>query len=64
MRDEARFKNQRQEILTRLRRGPATNAELSEIALRFGARLYDLRRDGYAIECRNLGGGLAEYVLR
>lgn len=60
---ETRFTAQCEKILDRLRRGPATNAELSEIALRFGARLYDLRHDGHTIQCRRLGGGLTEYRL-
>lgn len=33
-------------ILERLRRGPATNVELSEIAFRYSARIHELRAAG------------------
>ena len=51
-------------ILERLARGPATNVELSEIALRFGARLWDLRHEGWDIECETRrADGLTVYRL-
>ena len=38
-------------VLERLTRGPATNHELAALAgYRFGARIYELKRDGAEIE--------------
>ena len=44
-----RLGRQQQAILERLRRGPATNTELSQIAQRFSARIGELRAAGYDI---------------
>ncbi len=59
----ARLKGSRGRILARLREGPATNAELSTIALRFGARLMELREAGCQIQDECAGGGLWVYTL-
>ena len=40
---------QRDRILARLRRGPATNADLNEIAFRYSARIAELRDRGHVI---------------
>ena len=37
-------------ILDRLRRGPVTNSELASIAIRYSARIHELRRCGHTIE--------------
>src|SRR5438445_5025815 len=52
---------QRDRILSLLRqRGPAdaTNAELNQICFRYGARIFELRKVGYAIGTRAEGDGL------
>jgi len=52
-------------ILRRLRRGPVSNLELARITLRYGARIYDLRRQGYVIETEARGeSGITLYVLK
>jgi hypothetical protein len=52
-------------ILERLRRGPATNIELSAIALRFTARIHELRAAGYQISIleRDRDSGVVLYGL-
>jgi hypothetical protein len=45
-----RLGRQHAAILERLRRGPATNHQLSQIGLRFGGRIHELRRAGHNIE--------------
>lgn len=51
-------------ILERLKRGPASNRELSEVGgLRFGGRIFDLRAAGWRIETEKRGGGLVVYSL-
>ena len=44
-----RLGRQQRAILDRLRRGPATNTELVQIAQRFGGRIGELRAAGYDI---------------
>jgi hypothetical protein len=62
-RDRARLSRQCLALLARLRQGEATNAELSRIAMRFGARLEELRRAGFTIEAKRGDGGLFTYTL-
>jgi len=52
--------------LARLRQGPATNVELLALAgMRFGARLFELRRAGYHIETdEDKRRGVVTYTLR
>ena len=45
-----RLGRQQWAILERLRRGPTTNTELSQIAQRFSARIGELRDAGYNIQ--------------
>lgn len=47
--ENRRRKTATERILLRLLRGSATTTELSKIALRFGARLHELRKAGYNI---------------
>ena len=56
---------QKDRILDRLRRGPATNAELITIAHRFGARIHELRNEGHDIRWAPVKGrpGLTRYRL-
>jgi hypothetical protein len=50
-------------ILARLRAGPATNAELAQIALKYTSRISDIRDNGYVIRCTRGRGGLTVYRL-
>jgi hypothetical protein len=47
--ERPRLSRQSMAILERLERGPATNAELAEISIKYGARLSDCRKAGYVI---------------
>ena len=59
-----RLRTQSEQIIYRLRRGPATNRELSGIALKYTGRISDLRKLGYQITCKRVGfNGLTEYDL-
>jgi hypothetical protein len=64
--DEAAHGKQRTKILDVLNsrggRG-ATNVELSEIALRFGGRIHELRAARHVITCKQEGRGLYRYTL-
>jgi hypothetical protein len=62
-RDRARLSRQCLALLARLRQGPATNVELSAVAMRFGARLEELRRAGFCIEAKRGDGGVFTYRL-
>lgn len=62
-RDKARLSRQCLAILARLREGPATNADLSRIALRFGARLDEIRQAGFEIATERGEGGIYTYTL-
>ena len=44
------------------RRGKVTNIELSHICLRYGARLEELRRDGFVINTERLKGAVYSYT--
>lgn len=63
--EKRRFSRQQTELIERLKRGPATNAELIRIAQRFGARFHELRKRGYRIEekHRDHKTGLVTYEL-
>lgn len=62
--DHKRLSRQCAAIIARLRRGPATNRELSEIALKYTSRISDCRDAGFNIpEPEQLGGGLTRYRL-
>jgi len=56
-RDEAvegrRLNAQCRAIIERLRQGPASNAELAEISLKYTARISDCRQAGHQIICFN-----------
>ena len=61
---EPRLSGQNLAVLERLRRGPATNRELSEIALKYTSRISDLRAVGFRIACfEEREAGLATYRL-
>ena len=46
----ARVSRQALEVLEQLRKGPKTNRELLEVAIRYGSRIHDLRKAGYTID--------------
>jgi hypothetical protein len=50
-------------ILARLQQGPALNTELNAICYRYGARILELRREGYDIRTEPQHGGLVRYTL-
>lgn len=56
---------QKDRILARLRRGPATNRELNDIAFRYSARIAELRDEGHNIRWAPVKGspGLTRYRL-
>lgn len=44
--------------------GRATNVELNRITFRYGARIYDLRREGHIIVTNRLSAGLWLFVYK
>lgn len=54
----------KERILSRLQRGPASNAELNDIAFRYSARLEELRKRGWLIVSTPQGGGQWMYTLQ
>lgn len=61
--DRPRLAGQNLAILERLRQGPATNAELAELSLKYTSRCSDLRKAGYTIVCERRSGGVCVYRL-
>lgn len=64
--DRERFASSTQKIVDRLLQGPATNAELSKISLKYTSRISDARKRGYQITCTrkdSIGTGLTEYRI-
>ena len=62
-----RAPGQRDKILGLLReRGSAGvgNRELNALCFRYGARLFEIRRDGYDVETICEGAGIFRFVLR
>jgi len=47
--ERPRLAGQNQAILERLQRGPATNKELAQLALKYSSRISDLRAAGYDV---------------
>ncbi len=62
--DKVRLSKQCQRVLDRLIRGPATNRELSQIALSYRRRVCDLRAVGHQIELVEVKGGFNTYTLK
>lgn len=61
--DRTRTRGHAAQILDRLRRGPVTNRELSEISLKYTGRISDLRKSGWVIAAERVEGGLFRYTL-
>lgn len=60
-----RLSRQCQLILDRLTEGPATNRELSQIALKYTGRISELKQAGYKVACydQNRVTGFSRYRL-
>lgn len=63
--DVPRLSAQHHAIADALRDGPKTNLQLSMIAMRFGARLMELRRARLVVKTERIkgSGGIARYSL-
>lgn len=65
-RETTRQRSQRDRILALLRTAGlagVTNRELNRIGYRYGARLWELKKQGYSILTESLGGGLYKFTL-
>lgn len=59
-----RLSTQNERILARLKRGPCANTDLLKIAVRYGARIGDLRKAGHVITCtQDKASGVSVYRL-
>lgn len=57
---------QRNAVLSALKQAKShgcTNTELNKLCFRYGARIYELRAQGYRIETAQIGVGLYRYTL-
>lgn len=61
---EARNSRNKREVLAALRAGPKTNVELNAICFRYGARIYELRHEGWTIDKRCTAPGIYLYTLK
>jgi hypothetical protein len=61
--ESGRLSKQCEQILERLRCGPAPSSELAAIAQKYTGRISDLRKRGYRIDARH-DGGEWWYVLK
>lgn len=62
--DRKRLSGQNAAVLARLRQGPATNAELAGISLKYTSRISDLRDAGFVIRSVRVGGGTWRYSIQ
>lgn len=61
--DGPRLTGQNAAILKRLRAGPATNAELAEISMKYTGRISDIRAAGIPVKSAKVAGGVWRYWL-
>jgi hypothetical protein len=61
--DRSRLRGQCLAIYQRLQQGPATNAELAAISLKYTSRVDDLRKNGVGIDAERVSGGTWRYSL-
>ena len=63
--ERRRLSRQCTDMLSRLRQGRVTNAELATISLKYTGRISDLRKAGYDIRCveRDRASGVSWYEL-
>lgn len=62
--ETARRASARVRVLERLQAGPALNTELNALCFRYGARIFELRRDGVNIIKTPKAAGVFEYSIR
>jgi len=64
--ERRRLSRQCRRIVDRLREGPASNEELSRIALKYTSRISEIRQAGYAVDvvARDHETGVCWYELR
>ena len=64
--ERPRLTKQMHAILEILEGGPCLNTELARIAIRYSARIHELRKMGYVIEItsENLKTGIRQYELK
>lgn len=63
--EQSRRENNKQRVLERLKKGPADGNELDAIAgRRFGARIHQLKEDGWDIVSEPLTRNLYRYTLK
>lgn len=58
-----RLASAKDRVLARLQQGSATNIELNAICYRYGARIFELKREGYPIVKEPEGAGVWRYML-
>jgi len=51
------------ELLTKKGKKGATNIDLNRIAFRYGARLHELRKEGYVIKTQHIKGSIWVFRL-
>lgn len=61
--DVPRLTGQNAAILARLKAGPATNAELAAISLKYTSRVSDIRAAGFVVRSTRIDGGTWRYWL-
>lgn len=61
--EQTRRTSARDKVLARLEAGPTTNLELNDLCFRYGARIHELRRQGYDIRGEAVGDGVFIYTL-
>ena len=68
--DADRLTGQNAQVFQRLKNGPATNAELAQIGLKYTSRVSDVRKfvrkyfEGWDVVCIKGAGGLNTYELK
>ena len=60
---ETKTMTQKERILSRLEDGSATSVDLNSICYRYGARIADLRKEGYEIYTSYVKPGVFKYEL-
>jgi hypothetical protein len=62
--EKKRRTNNKTKVLLALQRPDgATNVQLNDICFRYGARLYDLRKEGWKIKTENEGDGIFRFRI-
>lgn len=61
--DASKLARQQAAVLSRLREGDATSEDLNVVCYRFSARIHELRKQGFDITTKRVGG-IAVYSLK